>query len=77
MRRRLRWLRAAGTSCGVPVMVLAMGPLFMPVTQSIGKENNIEVTPWFHLTPDLQIVESARTAVDTVYITGIRAVLDF
>ncbi len=31
---------------------LAIGPLFMPVTQSIGKENNIEVTPWFHLTPD-------------------------
>ena len=77
MRRRLRWLRAAGTSCGVPVMVLAMGPLFMPVTQSIGKGYNIEVTPWFHLTPDVQIIEPGRTAVDTVYISGIRALLDF
>jgi len=38
---------------------------------------NIEVTPWFHVTPDFQIVEPARTAVDTVYITGIRALLDF
>ncbi len=38
---------------------------------------NIEVTPWFHLTPDFQIIEPGRTAVDTVYINGIRALLDF
>jgi len=38
---------------------------------------NIEVTPWFHVTPDLQIGESSRVAVDTVYITGIRALMDF
>ncbi len=39
--------------------------------------SNIEVTPWFHVTPDLQIVESGRVAVDMVYNTGIRALLDF
>lgn len=38
---------------------------------------NIEVTPWFHLSPDFQVIESPRNAIDTIYITGIRALLDF
>ena len=42
-----------------------------------GELGNIEVTPWFHITPDLQIAESSRVAIDAVYITGFRAQLDF
>ena len=38
-------MRAAGTSCGVPVMVLTMGLLFLPVAQSLGKEPDGEDLP--------------------------------
>ena len=38
---------------------------------------NIELTPWFHLTPNFQIIEPGRTGVDTVYLTGLRAFVDF
>ncbi len=38
---------------------------------------NIAVTPWFQLTPDLQIIMPAREAVDTATVTGIRARIIF
>lgn len=49
---------------------------------------NIAVTPWFHLTPDLQILVPAREqtfallprnrdAIDTALVLGIRAKIDF
>ncbi len=33
---------------------------------------DIEVTPWFHLTPDLQIIDPARQAIDTAVLAGFR-----
>ncbi|NQT11977.1 MAG: carbohydrate porin, partial [Planctomycetes bacterium] len=33
---------------------------------------NAAVTPWFHLTADLQIVEPAAVANDTAVVVGIR-----
>jgi len=33
---------------------------------------NIQVTPWFQLTPDLQIIDPARKALDTAVVTGLR-----
>jgi len=38
---------------------------------------NIEVTPWAHITPDFQIVDPSIKAVDTSYIAGLRARIDF
>lgn len=38
---------------------------------------NIGVTPWFHLTPDLQIIKPARANVDTAVVVGFRAKADF
>ena len=38
---------------------------------------NAEITPWFHLTADLQIVDNENVAHDTATIFGLRAKLDF
>ena len=38
---------------------------------------NIEVTPWFHLTPDLQIISPGRRNVDTAVVVGFRGEVDF
>ena len=38
---------------------------------------NVEITPWFHLTPDLQIAQNEFDGDDTAVILGIRGVLDF
>jgi porin len=38
---------------------------------------NIEITPWFHLTPDLQIIDPARRDIDTAYVAALRARIDF
>jgi porin len=38
---------------------------------------NIAVTPWLHITPDLQIIDPARSNVDTTVVAGVRVVMDF
>jgi len=38
---------------------------------------NIGLTPWFHLTPDVQIIKPAREGVDTAVVLGFRAKADF
>jgi len=38
---------------------------------------NFEVTPWFHVTPDLQIVQNEFDDDDTAVILGVRGALDF
>jgi porin len=38
---------------------------------------NIAVTPWFHVTPDLQIISPARKSVDTTVVAGLRVKIDF
>jgi porin len=37
---------------------------------------NFEVTPWFHVTPNFQIIDPASSAVETNFITGIRFKID-
>ncbi|MAX37787.1 MAG: carbohydrate porin [Gimesia sp.] len=37
---------------------------------------NIEVTKWFHLTADMQVLRPARQTVDTALLVGLRAVID-
>ena len=38
---------------------------------------NVAVTPWFHITPDIQIIEPVRTNVDTTVVIGARVKIDF
>jgi porin len=38
---------------------------------------NFQVTPWLHLTPDLQIVGQARKDLDTAVVLGFRMKVDF
>lgn len=38
---------------------------------------NIEVTPWLHITPDLQIIDPARSSVGCTWVAGLRARMDF
>ncbi|PHS02186.1 MAG: hypothetical protein COA78_21805 [Blastopirellula sp.] len=37
---------------------------------------NAEVTPWFHLTGDLQVIDNEQSANDTAIAIGLRAVID-
>jgi porin len=38
---------------------------------------NAEITPWFHLTGDLQVVNPGPQALDTAVVLGLRAKIDF
>lgn len=38
---------------------------------------NVAVTPWLHITPDLQVIEPARENVDTTVVAGVRMKIDF
>ncbi len=38
---------------------------------------NLEVLPWLHVTPDLQVIEPSATRIDTAVILGLRAQIVF
>jgi porin len=38
---------------------------------------NIEIAPWFHLTPNLQVIQNQYRGDDPAVIVGIRSVIDF
>lgn len=38
---------------------------------------NVAITPWLHITPDLQVVEPVRDKVDTTVVAGVRMKIDF
>jgi porin len=75
----------AYTGYSDPVKNLA--PVLLPVQddQVVELFYNIAVTPWFHLTPDLQVVVPARERtlppaardIDTALVVGVRAKVDF
>ena len=37
---------------------------------------NVEVTPWLHVTPDFQIIDSGLETNDTAYVVGVRVKLE-
>jgi porin len=37
---------------------------------------NVEVTPWLHVTPDVQVIESALPRADTVWVLALRTYLE-
>ena len=53
--------------------------LVTPVDDLQGGEvyYNAEITPWFHVTADLQAIEPAVQALDTALVLGLRAKIDF
>jgi porin len=54
-------------------------PRLLPLGDEQGVEAfyNIGVTPWFHVTPDLQVIMPFRERVDTALVFGLRAKIDF
>jgi porin len=67
--------------------VINLAPRLLPIQPDNAVElyYNIAVTPWFHLTPDLQVLVPARErtlppnaqGIDTAVVVGIRAKIDF
>lgn len=47
------------------------------VGQGVELFYNIGVTPWFHLTPDVQFIKPASERVDSAVVVGFRAKADF
>jgi len=47
--------------------------------QAIELYYNIEVTPWLHITPDLQIIDNptGSKSVDTAVVAGVRMHMEF
>ena len=70
-------------SIGIGYYHLGVSNLPILTTHGFGAENGVElfynaaVTPWFHVTPDVQILDPAQQHNATALIVGIRARLSF
>jgi porin len=64
---------------GISDNLKAFAPRVLPIRDEQGVElfYNVGVTPWFHFTPDLQVVLPTRERVDASLAFGIRAKIDF
>jgi porin len=64
---------------GVSDSLKNFAPRLVPLGDEQGVEvfYNVGVTPWFHITPDLQVVLPTRERVDTSLVLGLRAKVDF
>ena len=56
-----------------------LAPVLLPLGDEQGVElyYNVAVTPWCHVTPDLQVLNPFRQRVDTSLLVGVRAKIDF
>ncbi len=60
-----------------------IGPIIQTVFGPVGDGDGVElfynmaVTPWCHVTPDLQVIMPGRELVDEALVVGLRANLDF
>jgi porin len=56
-----------------------LAPALLPLVDEQGVElyYNVAVTPWCHVTPDLQFIDPFRERVDSSVLFGIRAKIDF
>ena len=63
---------------GVSEPLKQLAPILLPLQDEQGVEMfyNVGVTPWCHVTADLQVVEPARSRVDTMVMFGLRAKFD-
>lgn len=64
---------------GVSGALKNLAPVLLPLGNEQGAElyYNVAVTPWCHVTPDLQILDPFRERVDSSVLFGIRAKIDF
>jgi porin len=68
---------------GIGYYHLGVSKLRILTIHGIGDENGVEmyynaaVTPWFHVTPDLQILSPAQHHTEPALLVGIRARLSF
>lgn len=69
---------------GVGYYFLALSNELGPViSQPLGDEQGVEVwyniaiTPWWHLTPDIQVIDPGRKVSDTAVVLGLRMRIDF
>ncbi len=64
---------------GVSEPLKELAPLLLPLRDEHGVElyYNIEMTPWFQLAPDLQVISPFRERADTSLLLGLRANVDF
>ncbi len=65
------WYRSGTSSELAPFLQTALGGV--GDGQGVELYYDVEVTPWLHVTPDLQVVRPARESVDTATIAGMRA----
>lgn len=56
-----------------------LAPRLLPLNDEQGVEAfyNIGVTPWCHITPDIQVIVPTRERLDTALFVGLRAKIDF
>ena len=64
---------------GVSGALQDFAPILLPLGNEEGFEMyyNYAVTPWCHVTPDLQVLEPFRERIDSSLLFGIRAKVDF
>lgn len=68
---------------GIGYYHLGVSSLPILTTLGLGAENGVElfynmaVTPWFHVTPDLQVLDPAQRHTATALLVGIRARVSF
>lgn len=65
-----------GLNSGFKTLVSAAPGLNIQDVQGFELYYNAAITPWFHLTGDLQVVENQNVADDTAVILGLRASID-
>jgi porin len=64
---------------GVSRALKDLAPVLLPLGDEQGFElyYNLAVTPWFHITPDVQFVDPFRERVDESVMIGVRGKIDF
>jgi porin len=64
---------------GVNDSLKSLAPRLFPIRDEHGVEMfyNVGITPWFHITPDLQVVLPGRERANTDLVLSLRAKIDF
>lgn len=68
---------------GIGIYHLGVSDIPVFELHGVGAENGVElfynvaVNPWFHITPDLQILDPSRQNLPTTLLVGVRARMSF
>ena len=64
---------------GVSGALKDLAPVLLPLGDEQGVElyYNVAVTPWFHITPDVQFIDPFRERVDESVLLGVRGKIEF